>query len=154
MKICVIGNRYNKFHNDKVMGGLEKVEMDHLKLLSMFGNDVHFITSKDSDKCSLPNVTTHFMSTPSRYSEEGEELGKSLARQRKESLTKLIFEISPDVILTHDDNNSSLNNFLADEIDVPAVVFNHSALAIAGSARDQAAGRPFRRPLRLQLPAA
>jgi len=124
MKIAIIGQRWNPNYILKFRGGGEKVESDHVKLLSEKGHEVHFLTNDDSEERKTP-VKTHFVG-PSKFSLNGGRM----SGKRSSIVVRKIMEINPDIVLIHDNDNSTLNIKLSKVM--PCVAFVHSCVEIVG----------------------
>jgi len=124
MRIAVVGQRWNPNYLDKYRGGGEKIESDHVRLLSEAGHEVHFLTNDDSE-ARPGNVVTHFVGA-SKFSLKGGRMpGK-----RSNIVRDRVLAIDPDVVLIHDNDNPTLNTKLAYQ--KPCVAIVHSSVAIAG----------------------
>lgn len=126
MKIAVIGQRDNPYVSDRVFGGVDMVERTHLKLLAMYGEDVYFITSSNSDRCQEKGVTTLFVSEPAKFNPPCEVNLKKRFADIRSQLEKL----QPDVILVHDSMTVGLKKAFIDI--APSICFMHDVAGIFG----------------------
>lgn len=132
LKAIVLGQRWNPHLTNKILGGAELIEDVQLRLLSENGHEVHFITNSNSDDNKYPGVVTH-KTTPSKFSDEGIQLGKQLNSVRNAMITKIVAQVKPDIVLVHDDINPSIQNLFANKIDdVPVAFFVHAPPSRAG----------------------
>ena len=123
MKIVIVGQRWNPYLKDRVRGGAEKVEANQLILLSKAGHQVHFITNDDSEDPDY-EVSVYRVG-PSRLTGV-----KHPGRKRNQAIKNIIVDIEPDVVICHDNDNSSLNRTLTHL--QPCVNFVHSHVGMAG----------------------
>lgn len=125
MKIVNLGQRWNPYLNGKVRGGAEKVEANQNVLLRDAGHEVHFVTNDDSE--DAPGVQMHRVG-PSRLSLENPP--RNFSRVRNDKIREIIAKVDPDVVICHDNDNSSLNRKLIPL--APCVNFVHSHVGMAG----------------------
>jgi glycosyltransferase involved in cell wall biosynthesis len=118
MRIAVVGQKFNPSNPDFIKGGAERVELDHILMLSRAGHEVHFITSSDS-KVQEP-IRPHYVGT-SKHA-----LRKRTGPGRNAAVFQSIRQINPDVILLHDESSPTLNNALS-KYDKPSIIFIHSS---------------------------
>lgn len=125
MKIAIVGQRYNPYIQNKILGGAEMVEKTHLKLLSV-ENDVFFITSANSEDVEFPGVETKRVSQDSVFFSDAEKD----AKRRYQDVRQILETIKPDMIIVHDNLNGKLLAAI-DNIS-PSLVFMHDVAGVSG----------------------
>lgn len=127
MKIAVIGYSKEPYYRVQVVGGMQLVERNQLRLLSQFGHQVHHITNSDSE---LADGVIQYKTVPSKFGGQ-DTLGVKRTRTRNEMVRALLENIQPDVVISHDDPNNGLLKVLI-EVGIPSITFIHSDVAQSG----------------------
>jgi hypothetical protein len=127
MRIAVVGQRDNPYRQNQVFGGVDTVEKNQVALFAHFSNDVHFITSLNSDALNVA-ASTHKVSQPSKFNPESEVD----TRVRNSDIRRILVSIKPDLIVVHD----SMTRGLARAIEgiAPTICYMHDVAGIFGLA--------------------
>lgn len=130
MKILMIDQKSNPFLLNSVCGGVEQSFKTQMRLLSESGCQVGVFISKDSsDPSDYFDVHPYYSSIESKYNSNVS--GQQYNKIRNTGLVHAIRSFRPDVVVNHDQSNSSVLRILNEE-QVPSITYVHNTPEVMG----------------------